>query len=94
LFSGIDRINISDCSISQIVDEHFYMRPIKGRQNFRISYLNGKTAQDLGVLPSTPILMVKRFLNFTQTNNAVFSRLYCRTDRFIFSQTIGGISDD
>jgi len=94
LFFKIDQIDISGRSISRIAEEHFYMRPRNGRQNFRVSYLKGKHAENLDVSPDIPILLVKRFLNFKQAENAVFSKLYCRTDRFIFSQTIGGISDD
>jgi GntR family transcriptional regulator len=36
--------------------------------------------------------MVKRFLNFDQTKNAIYSELYCRTDQFVFSQTLGTYS--
>ncbi len=43
---------------------------------------------------TTPILLVKRFLHFPQAENAIYSELYCRTDQFVFSQTIGGMTDD
>ena len=94
LFSGIDQLDISGRSLSQIVEELYYMRPRGGDQNFRIGCLTGKHAEDLRVLPETPVLVVKRFLHFKQAENAVYSELYCRTDRFVFSQTIGGIQDD
>lgn len=94
LFKGIEQLDISAGSISRLVDEHFYMRPTSGKQNYRISHLKGKNARNLDVPPTMPILLVKRFLNFKQADNAVFSRLYCRTDRFVFSQTIGGVSND
>jgi GntR family transcriptional regulator len=94
LFAGIDEINLSGQSLSRVVDEHYYMRPIGGKQNFRIGYLNEKRARDLGVSPTTPILVVKRFLHFTQARDAIYSELYCRTDQFVFSQTIGGAADD
>ncbi len=94
LFSGIDRIDLSGRSLSQLVDEHYYMRPTGGKQNFRIGYLAGKNARDLNVSPETPILEVKRFIHFVQKKSAVYSELYCRTDRFVFAQTLGGISDE
>lgn len=94
LFAGIDRIDLSGQSVSQIVDERYYMRPIGGKQNFRIGYLNGEKAANLGVAPATPILIVKRLLHFPQAENAIFSDLYCRTDQFVFSQTLGGLSDE
>ena len=94
LFSGIDRIDLQDRSLSQIVDEHYYMRPTDGKQNFRIVYLDGDKALNLAVSPDTPVLLVKRFLNFPQAKNSIYAELYCRTDRFVFSQTIGGIGYD
>jgi len=94
LFPGIDAINMTGQSLSQVVDEHYYMRPTGGKQNFRIGYLSGRKARDLGVAPATPILLVKRFLHFPQAQNAIYSELYCRTDQFVFSQTIGGATDD
>jgi GntR family transcriptional regulator len=94
IFSGIDAIDLEGRSLSQIVDERYFMRPISGRQTFRIGYVEGSKAADLAVSLSTPILLVKRFLHFPQAENAIFSELYCRTDQFVFSQTIGGMTDD
>jgi len=89
LFMGIEEIDLTDRSLSQVVDEQYYMRPIGGKQNFRIGYLSGQKALNLDVSQSTPILVVKRFLDFSQKKNAIYSELYCRTDQFIFSQKIG-----
>lgn len=94
LFSGIDQIDLSGQSLSQIVNERYNMRPTSGKQNFRIGYLTGKKAENLAVSPTIPILVGKRFLHFEQAKNAFYSEFYCRTDRFVFSQTIGGIADD
>ncbi len=76
------------------MEEHFYMRPLNGKQNFKISCLAGEKARNLAISSDTPILEVKRFINFEQAENAIYSELYCRTDRFVFSQTIGGFQDD
>ncbi len=94
LFSGIDRIDLAGLSLSQVVDEHYYMRPVGGYQNFRIGYIDGKRADTLAVSLTTPVLVVKRFIHFKQADNAIYSELYCRTDQFVFSQTLGGIPDD
>ena len=93
LFAGIDRFDLSGQSLSQIVAEHYFMRPSGGKQNFKIDYLSGKRVLQLAVSTQTPILVVKRFLNFAQAQNAIYSELYCRTDRFVFSQNIGGVID-
>lgn len=90
LFPGIDRIDLSERSLSQVVDEQYYMRPVGGKQTFRISTMDDRRASSLGVVCETPILLVKRYLDFEQAESAVFSELYCRTDRFIFSQILGG----
>ncbi len=94
LFSGIDAMDLEGRSLSQIVDERYFMRPVSGRQTFRIGYVDGDKAVSLAVSHTTPVLLVKRFLHFPQAENAIYSELYCRTDQFVFSQTIGGMTDD
>ena len=94
LFSGIERIALEGRSIAAIVAERYYMQPTNGRQNFRIAYLQGARAKDLGVSAATPILAVKRYLHFPQADNAIYAELFCRTDQFVFSQTIGGLADE
>ena len=94
VFIGIEQIDLTGRSLSQVVDEKYYMRSVGGKQNFRIGYLTGEKALNLEVSHSTPVLIVKRFLNFSHKAHAIYSELYCRTDRFLFSQTIGGIPND
>lgn len=94
IFTGMDKMDLSQRSLAQIVDEQYYMQPIGGVQNFRIGCLTGKKAQNLEVAADTPVLMVKRFLHFGQAKNAIYSELYCRTDQFVFSQTLGGMDHE
>jgi GntR family transcriptional regulator len=94
IFAGIDAIDLEGRSLSRIVEERYFMHPVSGRQTFRIGYVEGSNAAELAVSPTTPILLVKRFLHFPQAENAIYSELYCRTDQFVFSQTIGGMTDD
>jgi GntR family transcriptional regulator len=47
-------------------------------------------AKILGVGVSQALLRVDRFLHFPTAKNAVFAQMLCRTDRYSFSQTIGG----
>jgi GntR family transcriptional regulator len=94
IFTGIDSMDLEGRSLSRIVDERYFMRPVSGRQTFRIGYAEGSKAADLAVSSTTPVLLVKRFLHFSQAENAIYSELYCRTDQFVFSQTIGGMNDD
>jgi GntR family transcriptional regulator len=94
LFPGIDEFDLLGRSLSQIVDERYHMRPSGGRQSFRIGYVDGERARHLDVSSSTPILLVKRFLTFPGAENAIYSELYCRTDQFVFSQTIGALPEE
>ena len=88
LFKGIDAVDLSGRSLSQIVDEHYYMKPDSGRQTFQIGYLSGEKKNILEVNSKTPILIVQRYLHFGQADNAIYSELYCRTEQFVFSQEL------
>ena len=87
-----NRISLTDYDLSEIAEERYYLKPTSGRQTFRIGYAENGRADDLEVSRSTPILIVNRYLHFTQAENAVYSALHCRTDRYVFSQTLGGAS--
>jgi len=75
-------------SISQLVAEHYYLRPIRARQSFRVGGLVGSRARALEVTPAAPVLQVRRWLDFPNRPSAVYSELFCRTDRFAFAQTL------
>ena len=94
LFKGIERMDLAGRSLSQVVESSFYMRPVGGRQTFRIGYLDAQKAALMDVNDRTPVLVVHRFLNFKQADNAVFSILTCKTEPFVFSQQIGGFIHD
>jgi len=90
LFAGIDEFDLMHRSLARIADERYYMRPKSARQHFRIGTLNGGRAALLQVETNTPVLIVNRFLNFPQADGGVYAELFCRTDQYVFSQTIGG----
>jgi GntR family transcriptional regulator len=90
LFAGIDRFDLSHQSLSRLVDEHYYLKPVGGKQTFRIAYISGDKAKDLGVSNSQAVLAVQRFLHFEPLANAIYSDIFCRTDRFVFTQTLEG----
>jgi GntR family transcriptional regulator len=90
MFSGIEQIDLQGCSLSAVAEERFFLRPIGGRQSFRIGYAENDDARLLGVSAQTPLLAVSRWLDFRPARSGVFSRLWCRTERFVFSQNIGG----
>jgi GntR family transcriptional regulator len=94
LFKGIESMDLAGRSLSRVVETHFYMRPVGGRQTFRVSRPGLEKATLMDITADTPVLEVHRFLNFEQADSAVFARLYCNTESFVFSQQIGGLSHD
>jgi GntR family transcriptional regulator len=93
LFPGIDRMDLEGRSLSQMAEDDYYLRPVGGKQDFKIGYLEKGKADLLKVSHETPLLLVNRFIHFSNHNNGIYSDLYCRTDRFVFSQTLGGFHD-
>jgi len=90
LFPGLDRIHLDGRSLSAIAREQYYLEPSGGKQNFRIGHAARDKAGLLQIDTGAPVLVVRRFLHFPQTLNGVFAQLWCRTDRFVFSQYLGG----
>ncbi len=88
-FAGLDQIDMEGRSLARVVAEHYYLRPTGGRQTFRIDYPSGVRMRHLQVEPQTPILAVRRYLNFPQAPAAIYSELFCRTDRYVFAQSLG-----
>lgn len=93
-FKGIDQINMHGRSLARIVEETYYMKPNRCKQNFTIVQLTADRSKKLDLDIGDSILLVKRTLHFPQKESAVYSELYCRTDRFVFSQTFEGFSDE
>ena len=94
LFNKIDRIPLKNRSLSQVVREAYFLIPKGGKQDFKITYLSDQKANIMAVSPKTPILTVNRYIHFTNSENGIYSDLYCRTDRFVFSQILGGTNDE
>lgn len=88
LFAGIGDMDLGDKSLSRVVSERFYLTPSDGTQQFRVEPLNEQRAALLDMAPLDPVLVVRRLLNFPKAPGAVYSVLFCRTDRFAFAQTI------
>ena len=88
-FAGLDQIDMEGRSLARVAAEQYYLHPTGGRQTFRIDYPTGARMRHLQVEPRTPILAVRRYLNFPQAPAAVYSELFCRTDRYVFAQSLG-----
>jgi DNA-binding GntR family transcriptional regulator len=88
LFMGLEKIDLENKSLSSVVLDQYYLKPQSGRQTFKISMLPKETSHLLSVTPKEPLLEVQRVINFPNADNAIFSRMFCRTEKFAFSQTI------
>jgi GntR family transcriptional regulator len=92
-FPGLGRISLAGRSLSQLAEDHYHLRPESADQNFRVATLDANDAGHLGLAAGTPVLLVKRHIHFPHARSAVFAELTCRTDRLVFSQTLGGLPD-
>ena len=92
LFSGLEDIDLHGKSLSELVEEQFYFILAKGTQHFSISYPDKRLSKLLDLPKTSPILTVNRFLHSAMVENAIYSDLYCRTDTFIFTQSLGGMT--
>ena len=88
-FSGIDRLMQQGDSLARLVEDHYHLKPNGGQQNFRVHPAQADTASALGAEIGMPLLLVKRTLDFPHAPAALFAELYCRTEEFVFAQTIG-----
>lgn len=88
-FPGLAKLVRKDKSLSDIVERHYRMRPESADQSFCVVKLSRAQAAELALPAGSPILRVDRTLHFSLAPSAAFARMYCRTDRFVFSQRIG-----
>jgi GntR family transcriptional regulator len=93
LFPGLDRVDLEGRSLSRIAEDQYYLTPVGGKQDFRIGRLPKQKAVCLKVAEETPVLLVNRFIHFENHKSGIYSDLYCRTDRFVFTQTLGGFHE-
>jgi GntR family transcriptional regulator len=91
LFRDLDRVDFATESLSRTVAEVYHLTPENGTQVFTVALPDADTARLLELAPNASILTVFRELNFPDAPKAVYTVLYCRTDRFAFSQTIGNL---
>jgi GntR family transcriptional regulator len=88
-FPGLAKLVRKDKSLSDIVERQYQMRPESADQTFRVVKLSRMLGARLALPAGSPILRVDRTLHFALAKSAAFARMYCRTDRFAFSQRIG-----
>lgn len=92
-FPGLDRMSLAGRSLSQLAHEHYHLTAETADQDFRVAVPDEAQAELLEVEPDHPVLLVKRRIHFPHARDAVFAEMLCRTDRLVFSQTLGGSLD-
>lgn len=90
LFAGIEDLDLEGHSLSELVAQRFFLTPVGGHQSFRVAQPEAAVARALDVTPRTRLLLVKRAIDFAKAPAAVFAVMWCRTDRFAFSQDLPG----
>jgi GntR family transcriptional regulator len=89
-FPELARQPLAGRSLSEVVEQRYRLRAISADQSFRVVSLDRERARLLGLRSQSALLRVDRSLHFARIGAAVFARMFCRTDRFVFSQRLGG----
>lgn len=89
-FPGFTKLPLQNRSLSELVEGRYRLRAYSAEQSFRVTVLDRLRAGWLELATGTPLLSVERTLHFPRAEGAIFARMHCRTDRFAFSQRIGG----
>ena len=88
LFHNIGQQNLEGDSLSRIVKSVYFLEASAAEQTFTIIYPDQSIAGVLTTNTRAPLLHVGRTLHFGKHRAAIYCDIYCRTDRFHFSQTI------
>lgn len=89
VFPFFDQNQVAGRSLSQVVAERYQMEASSAEQSFSVAHIDADRALLLELEPGDPVLHVERVLHFPQAMSAVRVRMWCRSDRFQFSQTLG-----
>jgi GntR family transcriptional regulator len=90
VFPALIDLDLRGRSLSEVIESRYRMLPQSADQTFCVERLDSAHACNLRLPEGEPVLRVDRTLHFASALAAVFARMYCRTDRFVFSQRIGG----
>ena len=88
MFPGFDQVPLEGQSISELVERIYQRSPSASRQEFTIGSVSSRWALALEVSAKTPLLVVKRTLDFPGAAGGIHSAMYCRADRIQFVQTL------
>ena len=93
LFAALGAREVAPESLSTAVTEELNLMPLACRQTFRIARASAQYAKYFHIPLDTPLLLVKRTLDFAGAASALFAELYCHTDELVFAQEIGDVGN-
>lgn len=88
IFVGLDEIELSGRSLSELARSHYLLDPVAADQRFSLARLDATLAGHLELEEGAYVLKVERSIDFRTAAAAVFAELYARTDRLQFSQRL------
>ncbi len=89
VFRDLDRVSLGGASLAEIVRERYGLEPTSGEQTFTVAVGSPQTQAALRRSATQPVLLIRRTLNFPSAVHAVYSELFCRTDKITFTQQLG-----
>jgi GntR family transcriptional regulator len=89
VFPDLNQVSLAGMSLADVVRDHYCLEPTHGEQTFHVQPGDALTQRALGLGARQPTLLIQRTLHFPNAERALFSELYCRTDRVSFTQRLG-----
>ncbi len=89
LFGELRQVELDGRSLSAAIREHYRTEPTGGQQLFQVATASGARSTALELSAGAPVLLIRRHLHFPHGDSAVYSELYCRTDRIVPCQDLG-----
>ena len=89
IFPGLASLPLEKEPLSELVERRYSLRPTGGRQLTGAVTAPARWAKRLGVTSSTPVLLVRRWLDFPGAPASLFARMVCRSDQVALTQTLG-----
>lgn len=92
-FPDFERYDFAAEALSTMLQRVYRMRPESGHQTFQVLNPPQEVGKYLEVPSRSAVLLVRRKLRFPGHADVFLSELYCRTDRYHFSQELPGPFD-
>ncbi len=90
VFAGVEGLVVGAGSLAALLRDRYGLEPSGGRQQIRVVAANGERARALQLVDGTAVLQLRRHLDFPCGSDAIYTELYCNTDRIVLTQHIGG----